>query len=200
MKSRFEKLNKRILEASEGQRAELEKIRQSIAKEEGAKKAAEEKRAEALRTENHAEFVEAEKAISEAASNISFYRQVMERKQGASVIDVVGIRSEVAAAYKNMTNEAEQEIAEHINAIFDTIARLRSEYITEQATLTEFATAAGLAGNALHISADRREIKRIMDISQIMQRFGQNELGPLRDFPTKYKTLNNFDKVNYWNF
>lgn len=201
MKNRFDKLNKRILEASETKKESLVKIRDGLSEAEGMRTAARRAKEAALQAENREAYAEADKAEREATSNIDFYNSLLQKRQAVPSFDIPEIKTELARLYREMTIEKQQQIAEHVNAIFDIIADLRNEYITEQATLGKAATAAGLPYNALFVSNDKRELKTIMQIDRAMQRgFCPASNFSLNGFCSNYNQLDAKQSLSYWQF
>jgi hypothetical protein len=201
MKNRFDKLNKKITEVAETRGAELAKIQERIKAAEDMSETAKGAKAAAIQTESPEAYTEADRAEKDAASNIDFYKTILAKKEAAPVFNVSEVKSELARLYSEMTAEAQEKIAEHVNAIFDIITELRGEYIAEQNIVSNVATSAGMPSNALFVSDDKREIKTIMKIDIAMRRgfCPVCNLG-MRAFRSNYSDLTAEQNMKYWAF
>ena len=199
MKNRFDKLNKSITATAEARGAELAEIRDAIAKAEAAKEAAKREKGAAIEAESREAYNEADAAERAAESSIEYYKTILAKKAAVPVFNVSEIKTELARLYAEMTAKAQQEIAEHVNAIFDITMDLRGEYITEQGILRKAAQSAGLPANAFFVSDDKRELKTIMQIDGAMRRgFCKVTNFALENFGTKYNTLTAEQNIRFW--
>lgn len=199
MKNRFDKLNKSITATAEARGAELAEIRAAISKAEAAKTAAKREKGAAIEAESREAYNEADAAERAADSSIEYYKTILAKKAAVPVFNVSEIKRELARLYAEMTDKAQEEIAEHINAIFDITMELRDEYITEQGIIRKAAQSAGLPANAFFVSDDKRELKTIMQIDYAMRRsFCKVTNFAMESFGTKYNSLSAEQTLRFW--